>query len=168
MQATYNTNTRRFGFSKLGMTMLALGFAGGIAIGAVGGATIDNLPVLRTSEQAIVLPKAHNNVNQGEGLLAGPSAVAAVRATTSDEQGEGILGGNLTVVAAPYVTYTSLGSGDGILGGHGSRAALTAPITVQSSAGSGEGWFANGRPDATLRAHSEDGQGEGWISNGRP
>jgi hypothetical protein len=167
MQATVTTKTRRFGFDKFGATMLALGIAVGVAFGALGAAAIDNLPTLRTSEQAIVLPKAYSHANQGEGMLAGSSAVAAVRASTSDQQGEGIVGGNMAV-AAPRITYTSLGRGEGILGGHSSRAVLTTPITVHGSAGSGEGWVANGRPATTLRAHSEDGQGEGWISNGRP
>jgi hypothetical protein len=163
MQATYNKNTRRLGFNKFGAAMLALG----IAIGAVGGATIDNLPTLRTGEQAIVLPKAHTGVNQGEGMLAGTSPVAAIRSYTSEGQGEGIVGGNVAV-AAPRITYTTLGQGEGIFGGLGSRSVLTAPVTAPYNAGSGEGWLANGRPDTTLRAHSEDGQGEGWISNGRP
>ncbi len=145
MQATYTTNTRRFGFNKLGATMLALGTAGGIVIGAVGGAVIDDLPALRTSEQAIVLPTAYSHANQGEGMLSRTSAVAAVRATTSDQQGEGILGGNVAV-AAPRITYTEHGSGEGIFGGLGSRSVLTVPITVHGSVGSGEGWLANGRP----------------------
>lgn len=93
MQATANTNTRQFGFNRFGTTLVALGVAAGIALGAASGAIIDNLPALSTSEQALILPRAHNSVNQGEGMLAGTSAVtAAVRSYTSDKHGEGWIG----------------------------------------------------------------------------
>jgi hypothetical protein len=168
-QTMQATNTpRQFGFNAVGTTLIALGIAASIAIGAAGGAVIDSLPTLRSSETAVVLPSAHSSANQGEGLLAGTSAVtAAVRAFTADEQGEGIVGGNMAV-AAPLVAHTSLGQGEGIIGGLGGRAALATPVTAYASVGMGEGWLANGRPDATIKAFASDGQGEGWLANGRP
>lgn len=166
MQAT-TTNSRQFGFNKFGVTIMAFGVAAGIAIGAAGGSIIDNLPTARTSETAIVLPKAHSSVNQGEGMIAGTSDVtAAVRAHTGDRQGDGILGGHL-VVSTPLVAHASVGQGEGIVGGFGSIAVLTAPVTAYPNAGMGEGWVGNGRSDSPLLAHASDGQGEGWVGNGR-
>lgn len=160
MQAAVNTNTRQFGFNRVGTTMMALG--------AAGSTVIDRLPSIGTSEQAIVLPKAHTSVNQGEGMLAGTSPItAAVRAHTAVNQGEGIVGGNLAV-AAPLMSHASLGQGEGIVGGLGSNAVLTTPVGAHYSSGMGEGWTADGRPDATIRAHAAAGQGEGWVSTGRP
>ena len=117
MQATVTTNTRQFGFNRFGTTVMALGIAAGIAVGAAGGAIIDTLPTGRTSETAIVRPKAHSSVNQGEGMLAGTAGVtAAVRAYTDVRQGDGVLGGNLAVAELP-MAHPSLGRGDGIVGG---------------------------------------------------
>ncbi len=170
MQATVNTNTssKQFGFNRFGTTMMALGIAAGIAIGAAGGAIVDNLPAIDASEKAIVLPKAHSSVNQGNGLVAGTSAIPpAVRAHTSVEQGNGILGGNLAV-PAPLKAHTALGQGEGIIAGLTSRAVLTNPVKAYDSAVMGEGWATLGRPTSTLQAHTSAGQGEGWVSNGRP
>lgn len=168
MQATVTTKTRQFGFNTFGTTVVALGIAAGIAIGAAGGAIIDTLPTLRTSETAIVLPKAHSSANQGEGMLAGTSDVtAAIRAYTDDRQGDGILGGNLAV-SGPLMAHTSLVQGEGILGGFGSAADLTPAVTADYHAGMGEGWVANGRSDATIGTDVSDGRGEGWVAHGRP
>lgn len=170
MQATVNTgaSTKQFGFNRFGTTMMALGIVAGIAIGAAGGAIIDNLPAIGASEQTIVLPKAHSNVNQGDGLVAGTSAItSAVRAYTSVEQGNGILGGNLAGPAA-LKSHTARSQGEGIIAGLASRAVLTNPVKAYDSAGMGEGWTTLGRPTATLEAHTATGQGEGWVGNGRP
>ena len=146
MQTTINATTRGFGFNRLGTTLLAFGFAAGIAIGAVGGAVIETLLSIRTSEQAIVLPMAHTSVNQGEGLLGGTTAVtAAVRAYTPDHQGEGLLGGT-GAVTDQVVAHPSLGQGEGILGGFGSSAIVRPPVKAYDSVGAGEGWLGYGRP----------------------
>jgi hypothetical protein len=165
MQATINTSTRQFGFNRFTTGMMALGIAVGIAIGATGATVVDDLPTIRSDEQATVLPVARGSIHQGEGLVAGSVAVSpAVRAHTSDEQGNGILGGNLAV-SEPLVARTSVWQGEGILGGHASKTVVATRVKAYDNAGMGEGWLANGQPAPTLRAYPSDGQGEGWIAN---
>ncbi len=168
MQATVNnTNLDRFGFNRFATAFMALGLVAGIAIGASGDALIDNLRDIATSQHAVVMPRAHTSVNQGDGLIAGYSAPPqALVSHVGVEQGDGIVGSN-HFIAPPLTALASIGQGEGLVGGLGNTAVLTTPVKAYDNPGMGNGWITSGRPGLTVRAFPPDGQGEGWVGNGR-
>lgn len=169
MQAT--APKTRFEFGRFGGSLAAVGmvaaFAVGIVTGIAGQAIIDETTDATGTASAIVQPKAHYSAGQGEGLLAVGAGVSAVKAYDSEGMGEGRLANGMSLATLP-LAYTMAGQGEGILGGHNTRAVLASPVVAYNAVGMGEGWLAYGRPQTTIRAYPSDGQGEGWVGNGRP